>query len=388
MMLVTPPEPKIGASRPSFADVQKKFSEYTWDRPKPSTFADPFAPPEGTDAAIPIPSVTPVDESHSPASRKAELSRRGSEENDPPSPTRRPSLPRYRSTPDLYTQEPTGLNIHLGNPETFAASPFSANSASSSGPHSDTSTNSADSRSSAISRGSVVPMSRSVDQTAGTLASLFPRLSFAPLALLAPRRLSAQGSDVFEHRDNEQRQSMSSRRGSWAQISAVDFPPPITMLGREFRSRFNSVDSASQRGSDAASLFGSLQENDWLNPGGSQSHGWSRKSSDWSSSSVRRGSDPHSRRRSSLARIAYANMGSRSPWKSLVPPSQNEPLFGLHSSTHSHRGSTHSGSLREYQFGASSPGHESPLDRNPVAQEPEEFGPHDWHTRRRSWAEV
>ncbi|GHJ86218.1 hypothetical protein NliqN6_2620 [Naganishia liquefaciens] len=386
MMLVTPPEHKIGVTRGSMAEVASKFSEYALDRPKHITFADPFALSERMPAAIAASAITSDDQSHSPASRKAELPQRGSDDNDPPSPTRRPSLPRYRSTPHLPTQEPTGLNILLGNAGPSTAPTLFTDSASSSGQQSDASTNSLDSRSSVSSRGSIVPMTRSIEQTEGTLASLFPRLSFAPLTLLTSRRPSTQDSDSLQYRDSDNRQSTSSRRGSWAQLNAVNFPPPITTLGREFRSRFNSIDSAFQRSSDAASVFSSLQESDWLNPGGLQGYGWSRKSSDWSTSSVRRGSDPYSRRRSSLARIAYANVGSRSPGK--YSGWHNQAPSGFTSSSHSHRGSTNSGPLRDYRFGVSSLENDLPPDSSTVFQEQEQFGPTDWHTRRGSWAEV
>lgn len=384
MALITPSEHTMIGSR-SFADAQSKFSEYTWDRRETASFADPFAQPE-RENPNPLPAATANDLDCGPDSRQAGPSHRGSVDTDPPSPTRRPSLPRYRSSPDFYSQEPSGLNILLTTSGQPAAPLHDADAASSKSPHDGTGRNSGDSCSPVNIRGSVVPMSRSVEHTEGTLANLLPRLSFAPLALRAPRRSSVQGFDAFTIRDSASRQSASSHRGSWAQINALHFPPPVTTLGREFRSRFNSVDSAFQRSSDAGSLFGSLEGNDWLKPTGLQGHEW--RSSDWSTSSVRRGSDPHSRRRSSLARTAHINLSMSRPASiSFASASRSKPGFESGSCAQSHRESTHSRPLRDFQFGVSNLWKDLPSDRNTV-QEQEEFVSTDWHTRRGSWAEV
>lgn len=374
--IVTPMEEPKQTGAHTFADVHSRFSEFTWDRAGPPLFADPFE--KSGQATPPMNNPCPLTNETSPGrlARRAENPRKGSLASDSPSPTQRPAMLRYRSSPDLQAQDAAGLNIVLASSSSQTPiSPWYTSTADSTS--SDDGKSSSSSPKVSISEsGSVVLMSRSVGLTGtSTLANLLPRLSYAPLAL--------QGMDIPK---SNKRSSSGSRRGSWAQLNVVDFSPPAVTLGREYRSRFNSVDSALQRNSDAASLFGSVQSTDWMKPSVPKNDEWTRRSTDWSASSSRRGSDPNARRRSSLVRTAYANLHLNRPGSVsfAAPPMTNSNFFGQE-----YHESTVPEPSRGFRFGSAVSGLSNLAAPDIVLREVDEVAEDpDWSTRRGSWAEV
>ncbi|KAJ9104089.1 hypothetical protein QFC20_004666 [Naganishia adeliensis] len=374
--IVTPMEEPKQTGAHTFADVHSRFSEFTWDRAGPPLFADPFE--KSGQATPPMNNPCPLTNETSPGrlTRRAENPRKGSLASDPTSPTQRPAMLRYRSSPDLQAQDAAGLNIVLASSSSQTPiSPWYTSTADSTS--SDDGKSSSSSPKVSISEsGSVVLMSRSVGHTGtSTLANLLPRLSYAPLAL--------QGMDIPK---SNKRSSSGSRRGSWAQLNVVDFSPPAVTLGREYRSRFHSVDSALQRNSDAASLFGSVQSTDWMKPSVPKNDEWTRRSTDWSASFSRRGSDPNARRRSSLVRTAYANLHLNRPGSVsfAAPPMTNSNFFGQE-----FHESTVPGLSRGFRFGSAVSGLSNLAAPDIVLREVDEVAEDpDWYTRRGSWAEV
>lgn len=360
----------------TFGNVPTSFSEYSWDRAGPPLFANPFE--KSHQAMPPIANPCPLMNETSPgrSPRKGENTRKSSLLSDPPSPTQRPAMLRYRSSPDLSTQDTAGLNIVLtSTADQAAVSPW-YRSVAGSVSSDEGKTGSLSSKMSVSTSGSVVLMSRSAERAgASTLANLLPRLSYAPLGL--------QGTAI-PNRDG--RSSSGSRRGSWAQLNVVDFSPPVVTLGRDYRARFNSVDSAMQRNSDAASLFGGSQTMDWMKASVPEAAGWSRRSTDWSASSSRRGSDPNARRRSSLVRTAYANLHLTRPGSvSSAAPSPAE--FTIDSQDYNDNPLP--GPSRGFRFGSTASGASNMVAPDIVLREVDEGTDEpDWYTRRGSWAEV
>lgn len=360
----------------TLAEVQSRFSEFTWDRAGPPLFADPFDKSGQATSSITNPCPLTTETSPGRSTRRGETSWTGSVASDPPSPTQRPAMLRYRSSPDLQAQDPAGLNIVLASSSSqMPVSPWYSSTVGSTSTD-DGKSSSSSPKVSISESGSVVLMSRSAGQTgASTLANLLPRLSYAPLGL--------QGMDI----PNSFKRSYSgSHRGSWAQLNVVDFSPPAVTLGRDYRARFNSIDSAIQRNSDAASMFGSVHSSDWMKPTLPEKDEWTRRSTDWSASSSRRGSDPNARRRSSLVRTAHTNMHLSRPGSVsfAAPPKTNSNFFGQES-----HDSTVPGPSRGFRFGSAVSGLSNLVPSDIVLREVDEVAEDtDWYMRRGSWAEV
>lgn len=376
--LITPMEEPKTAAQQAYSDVQTRFSEYTWDRAGPPLFANPFEKSGHATPPVILSGPSPHETSPGRVGRESEKPHQHSQLSDPPSPTHRPAILRYRSSPDLHAQDPAGLNIMLSaSPNHASPSSWYRSIAGSVSSSDEGKTGGSSSKMSVSESGSVVLMSRSAEHAgASTLASLLPRLSYAPLAL--------QGTDIPS---SYKRSTSGSRRGSWAQLNVVDFSPPAVTLGRNYRERFNSVDSALQRSSDAASVFESFQGADWMRAAPLKNREWTRRSTDWSVSSSRRGSDPNARRRSSLVRTAYTNLHLTRPSSISSPASAPSTESAHHDQAH--LDSSAPGPARGFRFGNAVAVLSPLVMPDTVLREVDEGTEDpDWYTRRGSWAEV
>ncbi|KAJ9107617.1 hypothetical protein QFC21_001076 [Naganishia friedmannii] len=387
--LITPPEPQASSSG-GFAVAQAEFFGNNWQQRDRPLFANPF---DNMIPSKPAPrdEISQAPHETSPGRYDVPELRLPDESNDPPSPTRRrPSLPRYRSSPELHHISSDGMNdsSRAGLNIVFSTSDGSLGDAwtrLAAGPSS--STDSA-LRSPPPMHGCATLMRRSIEDTEQTLVNLLPRLSTNSQSFGAGmKRPSLTYGDPSEGpATGMKRQSLTSRRGSWAQASFIDFSPPPITLGREYRSRFNSVDSAMTRNSDAGSLFGSFSGSDWMKPYDTKKEEWARRSADFSSIGIRRGSDTNARRRSSLMRTAYVNsslnrLGSMNV--SSVAPSETQ----FYDSTY--RETANPGPTRGFRFGSAISnlsGIVSP--EKTVREEDEGAEGQEWQTRRGSWCEV
>ncbi|KAJ9112573.1 hypothetical protein QFC19_000590 [Naganishia cerealis] len=368
LALITPPESKALASG-SFAGAQAQFFGNSWDQHERPLFANPFDSFVHCKSSLRHESNQAPDET-SPGKHASPELRLPDVSGDPPSPTRRrPSLLRYRR-----------LNIVFPTFESPYRVPWTGET--------DSSASSIHSATKPFADGQRYPvlMRRSVEETEQTLVNLLPRLSSTPSFMVASKRPSVSNFDPLDGAAGEIKgQSFASRRGSWAQASFVDFSPPVVTLGREYRSRFNSVDSAMTRNSDAGSLFGSVHGSDWMKSYLPKKEEWARRSTDWSNTSIRRGSDPNARRHSSLKRTAHANasLNRQSSGSAGLPPSEG------HFYSQTYRDTANPGPSRGFRFG-SAVSHLSNIVSPEKALQEEDEGPdeQDWQIRRGSWCEV
>lgn len=395
-MLITPPEPKASTSG-LFAGAQTEFFSNSWVQQERPLFANPFDSmirynPAAQKELDQAPHET------SPGKYNIPDLRLSNESNDPPSPThRRPSLPRYRSSPDFHSTSSDGINdLSKAGLNIMFSTSDGSNSAPWTG-EAECSVASTDaSHTSSISGQScAIYMRRSVEEGEQTLANLLPRLSTNSQNLVVgmkrPSLTYGDLSDGFA--SGMKRPSLTSRRGSWAQASFIDFSPPAVTLGREYRSRFNSVDSAMTamtRNSDAGSLFASVSGSDWMKPYESKNEGWARRSADFSSTAIRRGSETNARRRSSLMRTAYLNSSMSRLGSSMTATATAPYETQFYESTY--RDTTNPGPIRGFRFGSTISNLSSMVPSGKALREEDEegleSGDQDWQVRRGSWCEV
>ncbi|KAJ9123139.1 hypothetical protein QFC22_001332 [Naganishia vaughanmartiniae] len=379
--LITPPEPKVSSSG-GFAGAQAEFFSSNWEQQDRPLFANPF---DNMIRSKPAPRDEIHQAPHETSPGKYNLPELclPVESRDPPSPTRRrSSLPRYRSSPDLHSTEGSGLNIVFSSSDGPDLASWIGEVT---GP---AQWGNASPRPSTSLQSCVISMRRSVEDGEQTLVNLLPRLSTnSHGSLSGVKRPSLTYEDTTDgFATGIKRQSLTSQRGSWAQASFVDFSPPAVTLGREYRSRFNSVDSAMTRNSDAASLFGSFSSTDWMKPYDSKGEGWARRSTDFASSALRRGSETNARRRSSLMRTAHVNSSLTRLGTSLTAaPSETH----FYKSTY--RETANPGPAGGFRFGNAISNLSSITSAEKVFREEDEEGSdggQDWQVRRRSWCEV